>query len=98
MYFEFCTKLSHCTFPTGKLYTLDSCTSRLPLGAHQKQYVYDTRAAAGTPKESYIPLHVTSKYGHIYSLNYNPRERALFGWDGRHLVTYPVSWKTKTTA
>ena len=77
----------------GKLYAIDTCTSRVAPGSHHEQYVYDTV----TSQESYIPLHVTSKYGHIWELTYNPRERMLFGWDQGHMVTYPLLWNSQET-
>lgn len=76
----------------GKLYTLDNCWSRLSTGAHHHQYTFDTR----TGKEKYENWHLTSKFGHIVMVGYNPRERLLFAWDNAHLVTYPITWKRKT--
>ena len=35
-------------------------------------------------------MDVESKFGSIQALSYNPREKALFGWDNGHAVLYPV--------
>lgn len=75
----------------GKLYTIDNCWSRgKPPNSHQ-QYVYDTK----TGEESYVRLHVPSKFGQIRQLSYNSRERVLFGWDNGHMVTYQIIWESK---
>lgn len=75
----------------GKLYTLDNCWSRLASDTN-KQYVMDTI----TGKESYEHWHLSSKYGHIWIVGYNPRERVIFAWDSGHLVTYPLIWRSKS--
>ena len=79
---------------TGKMYTLDKCTDRLKAGPGSQltQYVYDTR----TREEDYNALSIASRFGHVWSLNYNPRERTIFAWDNQHLVTYPVWWNPKS--
>lgn len=37
-----------------------------------------------------VDIDVESRFGSIQALSYNPRERALFGWDNNHPVFYPV--------
>lgn len=77
----------------GKLYTLDNCWSRLETENHHKQYTYDILSG----KETYSKWHLTSKFGHIWMVGYNPRERLLFAWDNGHLVTYSINWQRKAT-
>ena len=78
----------------GKLYTLDNCWSRLNTDAHHKQYTFDTLNG----KEPYENWHLTSKFGHVWMVGYNPRERLLFAWDNAHLVTYPITWRRKVNS
>ncbi|XP_013409749.1 noelin [Lingula anatina] len=79
------TTVSNVFFVCGVMYTMDSYQFRLP---GEKQYVFDTE----TGKEYYQKIAVPSKYGAIYQLSYNPRERMIFAWDNGHLLTYPLQF------
>ncbi|XP_059269965.1 myocilin [Mustela nigripes] len=66
----------------GRLYTVSSYAS--PDAA--VNFAYDP--ATGRTKALRVPLRV--RHGYSCALDYNPRERRLFGWDNFHMVAYDV--------
>ena len=38
-------------------------------------------------------IQFTNQYGYNSMVDYNPRERVLYAWDNKRLVTYPITFE-----
>ncbi|KAJ7363625.1 Olfactomedin-like protein 2A [Desmophyllum pertusum] len=51
-------------------------------------FAYDTK----TGKQWNPNIQFTNQYGYNSMVDYNPREKVLYAWDQKHLVTYSLTW------
>ena len=52
-------------------------------------FAYDTKTG-----KQWIPnIQFTNQYGYNSMVDYNPRERVLYAWDNKRLVTYPLTFE-----
>ncbi|XP_068756102.1 noelin-like [Montipora capricornis] len=67
----------------GVIYTLDSYTRSTSIN-----FAYDTK----TGRQWNPNIKFTNQYSHNFMVDYNPREKVLYAWDGRYQVTYPITF------
>ncbi|KAK7933683.1 hypothetical protein WMY93_004579 [Mugilogobius chulae] len=56
-------------------------------GGTKVYYAFSTNSST----YEYIDIPLVNKYSHLSMLDYNPRERALYGWNNGHQVLYNVT-------
>ena len=69
----------------GVIYCIDSYNSK----STTINFAFDTKT--GTKWVPSIPF--TNLYGYNSMVDYNPREKVLYAWDNRHLVTYSLTFE-----
>ena len=72
----------------GVVYCNDSYNSK----STTINFAFDTKTGCSWNSN----IQFTNQYGYNSMVDYNPRERVLYAWDNRRLVTYPVTeiWET----
>ena len=68
----------------GVIYCIDSCS-----GTTTINFAYDTK----TGKQWDPKIQFTNQYGYNSMVAYNPREKVLYAWDSKRLVTYPITFE-----
>ena len=69
----------------GVIYCIDEYNSKTTT----INFAYDTKTG-----KQWIPnIQFTNQYGFNSMVDYNPRERVLYAWDYRRLVTYPLTFE-----
>lgn len=76
----------NCFIVCGVLY----CTNGFQSHDNKINYRYDTK----TSTEEFLNIPFDNKYLNTYSLNYNPRDQKLYGWDRGHQVIYDLFFNT----
>ena len=71
----------------GVVYCIDSYNSK----STTINFAYDTKT--GRQWNPYIQF--TNQFGINSMVDYNPRERVLYAWDNRRLVTYPITFEER---
>lgn len=56
-------------------------------GGTKVYYAYNTNSSS----YEYMDIPLVNKYSHLSMLDYNPRDRALYGWNNGHQVLYNVT-------
>ena len=69
----------------GVIYCIDSSQ----LQSTTINFAYDTK----TGKQWNPNIRFTNQYYINSMVDYNPRERVLYAWDNRHLITYPLTFE-----
>jgi len=69
----------------GVIYCIDNCNFR----STTINFAYDTK----TGKQWNPNIQFTNQYGYNSMVDYNPRERVLYAWDNKRLVTYPITFE-----
>ena len=69
----------------GVIYCIDSYNSK----STTINFAYDTKTG-----QKWNPnIQFTNQYGYNPMVDYNPRERVLYAWDNKRLVTYPITFE-----
>ena len=68
----------------GVVYCIDSCSSK----STTINFAYDTK----TGKQWNPNIQFTNQYRYNSMVDYNPRERVLYAWDNKNLVTYRITF------
>ena len=69
----------------GVIYCIDTYNSK----STTINFAYDTKTG-----RSWNPnIQFTNQYGYNSMVDYNPRERVLYAWDNKRLVTYPITFE-----
>ena len=71
----------------GVVYCIDTHSSRFTT----INFAYDTK----TGKQWNPNIQFTNQYTYNTMVAYNPREKVLYAWDNRRLVTYPISFEER---
>ena len=71
----------------GVVYCIDSYNSK----STTINFAYDTK----TGKQWNPNIQFTNQYGYNSMVDYNPREKVLYAWDNKRLVTYPISFEER---
>ncbi|XP_068697887.1 olfactomedin-like protein 2B [Montipora foliosa] len=79
------TSMGNAFVACGVVYTIDSFNSR----STTINFAYDTK----TGKQWNPNIKFTNQYGYNSMVDYNPRERVLYAWDNKRLVTYPITFE-----
>ncbi|XP_074625202.1 olfactomedin-like protein 2A [Acropora palmata] len=69
----------------GVIYTIDHYSSR----STTINFAYDTK----TGKQWNPNIQFTNQFGYNSMVDYNPREKVLYAWDNKRLVTYPITFE-----
>ena len=69
----------------GVIYCIDSYNSK----STTINFAYDTK----TGQQWNPNIQFTNQYGYNSMVAYNPRERVLYAWDNKRLVTYPITFE-----
>ena len=69
----------------GVIYCIDSYSSRTTT----INRALDTK----TGKQWNPNIQFTNQFGYNSMVAYNPRERVLYAWDNKRLVTYPITFE-----
>ena len=69
----------------GVIYAIDNYSSR----STTINFAYDTK----TGKQWNPNIQFTNQFGYNSMVDYNPREKVLYSWDNRRLVTYPITFE-----
>ena len=69
----------------GVVYCIDTYSSR----STTINFAYDTK----TGKQWNPNIQFTNQFGYNSMVDYNPRERVLYAWDNKRLVTYPITFE-----
>ena len=69
----------------GVVYCIDHYSSR----STTINFAYDTK----TGKQWNPNIQFTNQFGINSMVAYNPRERVLYAWDRKRLVTYPITFE-----
>jgi len=69
----------------GVIYCIDSYNSK----STTINFAYDTK----TGKRWNPNIQFTNQYGYNSMVDYNPREKVLYAWDNKRLVTYPITFE-----
>ncbi|XP_074625200.1 olfactomedin-like protein 2A [Acropora palmata] len=69
----------------GVIYTIDHYSSR----STTITFAYDTK----TGKKWNPNIQFTNQFGYNSMVDYNPREKVLYAWDNKRLVTYPITFE-----
>ena len=69
----------------GVIYTIDQYNGK----STTINFAYDTK----TGKQWNPNIQFTNEYGYNSMVDYNPRERVLYAWDNKRLVTYPITFE-----
>ena len=69
----------------GVIYCIDSYNPRTTTINH----ALDTK----TGKQWNPNIQFTNQFGYNSMVAYNPRERVLYAWDNKRLVTYPITFE-----
>ncbi|XP_022793037.1 noelin-like [Stylophora pistillata] len=80
------TSMGNAFVACGVIYCIDSYSGRTTIN-----FAYDTK----TSKQWNPNIQFINQYGHNSMVDYNPRERVLYAWDYRRLVTYPLTFEEK---
>ncbi|XP_068756099.1 olfactomedin-like protein 2A isoform X2 [Montipora capricornis] len=78
------TSMGNAFVACGVVYTIDSYS-----GTTTINFAYDTK----TGKQWNPNIKFINQYGYNSMVDYNPRERVLYAWDNRRLVTYPITFE-----
>ena len=69
----------------GVVYCIDSYNAR----STTINFAYDFKTG-----RTWNPnIQFTNQYGYNSMVDYNPRERVLYAWDNKRLVTYPITFE-----
>ena len=79
------TSMGNAFVACGVVYTIDSYSSR----STTINFAYDTK----TGKQWNPNIKFTNQYGYNSMVDYNPREKVLYAWDNKRLVTYPITFE-----
>ena len=71
----------------GVVYSIDSYDSK----STTINFAYDTK----TGRQWNPNIQFTNQFGINSMVAYNPRERVLYAWDNRRLVTYPITFEER---
>ena len=71
----------------GVVYCIDSYNSK----STTINFAYDTK----TGKQWNPNIQFTNQFGCNSMVAYNPREKVLYAWDNKRLVTYPISFEER---
>ena len=71
----------------GVIYCIDNYNSK----STTINFAYDTK----TGKQWNPNIQFTNQYGCNSMVAYNPREKVLYAWDNKRLVTYPISFEER---
>ena len=69
----------------GVIYIIDNYGSR----STTINCAYDTK----TGRQLNPNIQFTNQFGYNSMVDYNPREKVLYSWDNRRLVTYPITFE-----
>ena len=69
----------------GVIYCIDSYNSK----STTINFALDTK----TGKQWNPNIQFTNQFGYNSMVAYNPRERVLYAWDNKRLVTYPITFE-----
>ncbi|XP_015749880.1 PREDICTED: myocilin-like [Acropora digitifera] len=69
----------------GVIYAIDNYSTR----STSINFAYDTK----TGKQWNPNIQFTNQFGYNSMVDYNPREKVLYSWDNRRLVTYPITFE-----
>ncbi|XP_015756160.1 PREDICTED: olfactomedin-like protein 2A isoform X2 [Acropora digitifera] len=69
----------------GVIYTIDHFSSR----STTITFAYDTK----TGRQWNPNIQFTNQFGYNSMVDYNPREKVLYAWDNKRLVTYPITFE-----
>ncbi|XP_044178476.1 olfactomedin-like protein 2A [Acropora millepora] len=69
----------------GVIYTIDHYSSR----STTITFAYDTK----TGRQWNPNIQFTNQFGYNSMVDYNPREKVLYAWDNKRLVTYPITFE-----
>ncbi|XP_038050069.1 noelin-like [Patiria miniata] len=78
-------RLGNCFVVCGKVYCLNSYTEF----DSKVSYFMDTE----TGFEGFTNVPFIIKYGSLSSIEYNPRDQMLYGWDNEHAVVYSMTFE-----
>ena len=88
IYYYFAAKMSsmgNAFVACGVIYCIGSYNSRTTT----INYAFDTKTG-----RSWNPnIQFTNQFGYNSMVAYNPRERVLYAWDNKRLVTYPITFE-----
>ena len=70
----------------GVIYCIDSYSGKTTIN-----FAYDTK----TSKQWNPNIQFTNQYGYNSMVAYNPREKVLYAWDHKRLVTYPITFEER---
>ncbi|XP_068696041.1 myocilin-like isoform X2 [Montipora foliosa] len=79
------TSMGNAFVACGVIYTIDSYSSRFTT----INFAYDTK----TGREWNPHIKFINYYGANSMVDYNPREKVLYGWDNQRQVTYPLTFE-----
>ena len=68
----------------GVVYCIDVYSSK----STTINFAYDTK----TGKQWNLNIQFTNQYGYNSMVAYNPREKVLYAWDNKRLITYPITF------
>lgn len=80
------TSMGNAFVACGVIYCIDSYSGKTTIN-----FAYDTK----TSKQWNPNIQFINQYGYNSMVDYNPRERVLYAWDSRRLVTYPLTFEEK---
>ena len=69
----------------GVIYAIDNYSSR----STTINFAYDTK----TGKQWNPNIQFTNQFGYNSMVDYNPREKVLYSWDNKRLVTYTITFE-----
>ena len=81
------TSMGNAFVACGVIYCIDSYNSK----STTINFAYDTK----TGRQWNPNIQFTNQFGYNSMVAYNPREKVLYAWDARRLVTYPISFEER---